>query len=270
MGRLICTMYWDNIDPTIVETQRRVFAHLGFNIRQDNATGIQHGEWRDKVLAKVTSDDAVLFVDIDCFPLTSEAVTKAFVAAESGRIFGVAQTANHLPECNLIYAAPSFLGLSRATWTSLGQVSMARSLECDVGMALTQAAVRQGFPIDILSPSFVCCPKWPLGHFGAVGYGTFYNGEVFHLFQSRHNKAYEFAFHYVAECVIRGDPVDHLLLFQWMNSPMKLLEDSIRCFPRNTRQRISNVRKLLFSRTADLNAWTRCYEFASAKRLLPC
>ena len=112
MARYIRSMYWTNIDAAIPALQKQVFQHLGFEIVQDEVTGVQHGDWMDKVLSELGEDDSVLFVDIDCIPLSRTPVVAAFKSAEAGQIYGSAQTANHMPDSQLIYAAPSFLGLA--------------------------------------------------------------------------------------------------------------------------------------------------------------
>jgi len=138
MSRHIMSMYWDNIDPVIIEAQKRVFDHLGFDVTQVEATGVAHGVWMDNALSAMSLDDSVLFVDIDCFPLTASIVNYAFEIAEIGKICGAAQTANHLKDAGLIYAAPSFLCFSVKTWDALGRVSMSASVHNDAAMELTR------------------------------------------------------------------------------------------------------------------------------------
>lgn len=218
MARQIKSMYWNNVPNWVVKAQARSFDKLGFPISQHDATGIQHGVWIDRILNDLDADANILFVDIDCVPLNSGIVDRAFRAAEDGRLFGSAQTANHLPDSELLYAAPSFLCFSKNTWQRLGKVSMSTSAENDAAMALTRRALSDGVAIELLMPTFVCCPKWPLGKEGATGYGTIYDGQVFHLFQSRDNKAYDFAFRYITNCVILGERPNLIELHARMNS----------------------------------------------------
>jgi len=85
-------------------------------------------------------------------------------------------------------------------------------------MGLTRSGLQNRIEIEIFLPSFVCCPKWPLSTKGATGIGTFYRGDIFHLFQSRDNKAYNFAFWYVADCILKDRKIDYIELHRKMNS----------------------------------------------------
>jgi hypothetical protein len=211
-------MYWSNVPEWIRETQKAVFDALGLEVTQHEATGVEHGRWINQVLSEAASEDAILFVDIDCFPLEAEVVHEAFRQAERGMIVGVAQTANHLEDSDFIYAAPSFLCLSKKTWADLGSPDLSATDSNDVAMILTRLAEASGIGVNILFPSFVCHPQWQLGKFGVTGYGTFYDNKVFHLFQSREIKQFSFAFRYVADRLINKQPIDYLYLYKRMNS----------------------------------------------------
>jgi hypothetical protein len=88
----------------------------------------------------------------------------------------------------------------------------------DVGMRLSKAAINAGVAVDLIWPNFVCCPRWPMGNKHCFGIGTFYEGEVFHLFESRNHKGYGYAFRYVADCVASGKAIDYIALHEKMNS----------------------------------------------------
>lgn len=212
-------MHWKNINPEVVAMQRRVMIKLGYEIDQQLADRKAHADWLQEQLEGAPEDAILLFLDIDAFPTNRDVVERAFAAAEAGRIFGVAQTANHVPKRNVIYAAPSFLAVSKRTWLQLGKPSMRANAELDAGMGLSLAAFEQRVPVDILGVSFVCVPRWPLADKGAVGIGTFYDqGSVFHLFQSRTERGYREALAHVAQSVIDSKPIDYLGLFERLNS----------------------------------------------------
>lgn len=218
--RSIRTMHWNNISPELINMQKRVLTKLGYEIEQHLADRVPHYQWLQAQMESAAPDDVFLFLDIDAFPTTRAIVERAFEAAEAGRIFGVAQTANHVPNKNFIYAAPAFLAVSRRTWDQLGQPSMYASPELDAAMGLSVAAAEKSVPIDILYPSFVCVPRWPLGGKGALGIGSFFEeGQVFHLYESRHELGYREAFMHVAQSVLDDTHVDYLMLFQRLNSP---------------------------------------------------
>lgn len=215
--RHVRAMYWNNIAPRMVEGQAAALAALGCAFRQDEASGTPHHVWIEATLAALAADDVVLFLDIDCIPLDRAVVARAFAAAEAGRIVGLAQAANHL-DAGFIYAAPSFLALARATWDALGRPSFAADSRFDVGARLTASAEAAGVAVDLLWPSFTLVPRWPLATRGCYGIGTFYEGSVFHLFQSRHETAYAEAFDTVARAVAEGRPIDYLALHARTNS----------------------------------------------------
>lgn len=219
--RRIVSMHWNNIDPAVVEGQRRVFAALGRPIAQTDATGTAHGAWIDSVLTAAGPDDVILFVDIDAFALNVAAIDRAFTAAEAGRIFGVAQAAGHLATRDFIYAGPAFLCLSRRCWDALGQPSAAVDAEHDVGMRLSMAAVARGVPLDLLYPNYVAVPRWRLGTKGCLGYGTFYGeSSVFHLFEARRTRraGLRQIFDYVVERAVAGEEIDYVALYRHMHS----------------------------------------------------
>ncbi|MGE0743862.1 MAG: hypothetical protein AB7K86_01390 [Rhodospirillales bacterium] len=242
--RHIRTMFWDNVDARMVAAQAAAVAALGGALRQDRATGTPHAAWLDRTLADLGPDDTVLLLDIDCLPLDRAVIERAFAVAEAGGVFGVAQVANHL-DASLIYAAPSFLAVARRTWDALGRPPFAADAQYDVGARLTAAARAAGVAVELLYPTFTLVPRWHLGGRGCYGIGTFYEGSVFHLFQSRHAAAYAEAFDTVARCVADGRPIDYLALHARANSTaMQLLNAMAEARRRAGKFRRSAARKL--------------------------
>lgn len=206
----IVSLYWDNIDRRIVEAQKRVFAHFGYVVDQRERTGLQHGEFLDAYMAELAEDDVALLVDIDCFPLNRDVVERAFAAARQGRIFGCAQSTNHI-DPDRLFVAPMFMAISRRTWDRLGRPSFRRDARNDVAQALHDQAVAAGVEIEMLYPQACVAPKWRLGDVALYGIGTFYRGGVFHLFESR-RRVYAFILFEVAEATIAGRRIDLLAL----------------------------------------------------------
>jgi hypothetical protein len=209
MNRIV-SMYWDNIDRRVVDAQRRVFEHFGFSIDQQERTGWDHWAFLDEYMAGLGEDDVALLMDIDCFPLNREIVDKAFAAAREGRLFGCAQSSNHI-DPDRLFAAPMFLAISRRTWDSLGRPSFKTDPQNDVAQKLNDIAVAAGVQVDMLFPWACIVPKWRLGDVGLYGVGTFYKGGVFHLFEARHTP-FTFILFDVADAVLNGRPIDHLAL----------------------------------------------------------
>lgn len=216
--RSIRSMYWKNINPLIVQQQKRVLESLGYEIIQDEADGVSHGIWLTQTLEDAGEDDVILFLDIDAFPLNKDVVERAFAAAEAGKVIGVAQTANHLPTKDVIYAAPAFLAVSRAIWAKLGKPSMMKGRDFDAGGALSDAAWKANVPVELIYPSFVGIPLWRLSDQGVTGIATIYESDVFHLFKSRRDQLYKISLDYLADCVVEQKPIDYLWLHRHLNS----------------------------------------------------
>jgi hypothetical protein len=206
MDRIVA-LYWDNIDARVVEAQRAVFAHFGYEIDQRERTGLDHGDFLDAYMAELGPDDVALLTDIDCFPLNGEIVARAFAAARAGAIFGCAQSSGRV-DPGLPYAAPMFMAISRRTWDGLGCPSFRPDARNDVAERLNQVARESGVAIDMLYPWGSIVPKWRLGDRGLFGLGTFYHGGVFHLFESR-KTPFAFLLFDVAQAVLADRAIDY-------------------------------------------------------------
>jgi len=182
---MVRSMYWSNIDLDVINGQRRVFEYLGIPLNQQNADGIQHGDWMDSVVDEASNDDVIVFCDVDAFPVNYQAYQNAINYAQQGGIFGLAQFSNHKPTEH-IYAGPMFMAFSKKNWFELGKPSLKRTKNYDSGEALTAAALSQQKPIHLVRPSSCLEPKWALKDQGVFGIGTFYGEcDFFHLFESR-------------------------------------------------------------------------------------
>jgi hypothetical protein len=210
MTNRIVALYWDNIDPRVVEAQRAVFAHFGYVIDQRERTGLNHGDFLDAYMAELQQGDIALLMDIDCFPLNREIVERAFAAAHERRIFGCAQSTNHI-DPDRIYVAPMFMAISQKTWDALGRPSFKPDPQNDVAQKLNDIAAARGTVIERLDPFGAIVPKWRLGDVGLYGVGTFYRGGVFHLFESRWTP-FSFLLFDVADMVLNDRPVDYAAL----------------------------------------------------------
>lgn len=211
MDRII-SMYWDNIDPRVVDAQRRVFEHFGLSIEQRERTGVGHGDFLDSFMAELGGDDVALLMDIDCFPMNREIVDRAFAAAREGKIFGCAQSTNHI-DPDRIYVAPMFMAISRRTWDRLGRPSFRPDENNDVAQKLNDIAVRAGIEVEMLYPWACIVPKWRLGDIALYGIGTFYRDGVFHLFESR-GTPFVFVLSDVADAVLNDRKIDYVALMR--------------------------------------------------------
>lgn len=202
----IISMYWNNIDPRIIQAQADVFAHFGLKLDQVEGTGIDHGDWLDDTMARLPEDETVLFIDIDCIPTRKEAITEAFDAAGKGVFYGVAQVANHKDKEH-IYISPVFMCLSKALWRQMGSPSFKETATSDAGQNVTRVAEQQGVPIRMSMPTGSLKPLWNLADVGLYGIGTFYQSGLFHLFQARKQRNIKW-FLEVAQQVQAGQRLD--------------------------------------------------------------
>lgn len=189
-GIKIISLYWDNVDPRLVESQRKVFEYFGFNIDQHKLHKKDHGEWMEENLSAATDDEVVVIVDIDCIPLNRQAVENAIVAARQGHVFGCAQSANHIDH-RYVYAAPMFLALTGKTWRHCGQPALRADDEFDAAGRLTVTAQQAGHTVDLIYPSEYSVPKWLLGDTHVYGLFTIYKNSYLHLFESRNKDLIE-------------------------------------------------------------------------------
>jgi len=151
----VYSMYWSNISPTVINNQRNVFESMGINLHQELADGVSHGRWMDLKISTTPDDQVIIFCDIDAFPLKKEAFQDALTFAQNGGVYGLAQTANQLPNKNFIYAGPMFLAFSKKTWRILGEPSFRSTPEHDAGQLLTMVAREQNISVLVINPAAI-------------------------------------------------------------------------------------------------------------------
>ena len=199
---VVLSPYQSNVDPVLLGKQREVFAHLKIPLEQVNTDGIEHGAWMEEA-ARNPKSDVIMFCDIDAFPVHRSAYEKVVAQARAGHLVGAAHVANHFdPEH--IYAGPMFLAVTPQVYQALGRTGFARKDGNDAAQYLTRSAEAAGIPIDLLYPSTVVDPRWPMAGRGVYGIGTFYaeNG-IFHLFEARYAENIDL-FSRVADDVMKG------------------------------------------------------------------
>ncbi|WP_313516565.1 hypothetical protein [Pseudomonas sp.] len=180
----VLSLYWNNVSPDLVSAQSRVFNFFGYPIEQQNLHGVDHGAWMEKVLNSAADDEVVVIVDIDCIPLSAEAIGRAVRVAQDGAIFGCAQSANHIDH-RFIYAAPMFLALTGRTWRLLDTPSLKANEQYDVAGRLSAVARQRGVLVELAYPTCAAVPRWLLGDTSTYGLFTIFEGQYLHLFESR-------------------------------------------------------------------------------------
>lgn len=204
---VVYAMHWDNIPENILKKQRSVFDHLQIELIQENANKISHGTWMNDVIKRKSSDDIIIFCDIDAFPIRRSAYLKAIENAERGAIFGLAQFSNHKKGTDL-YAGPMFMAFRKSTWEAMGSPALKSSTDHDAAEVMSALARKGHVDLVLSRPSSCLIPKWALGNEGVFGIGTFYGEcDFFHLFESR-KPAYEMIFNEVADDVVADRPLN--------------------------------------------------------------
>jgi hypothetical protein len=198
MTTAICSVYFDNVNPRVLMLHRKVVERFMpttatyFQIRSnDHAMAMNR---MTKQLAVVRSDhdfDRIIWLDIDCIPLNSEALVYPFAHAD---FWGCAQRANHINNDQHIYASPFAMGFKLSTYEKMGYPSFLATHRGDVGEELTYVYERQhgGAAPLLFDPLHVeAMPEggyWNLCDGKTFGLGTSYGSThplFYHAFQIR-------------------------------------------------------------------------------------
>lgn len=141
--------------------------------------------------------DTILMLDIDCVPLSKEAILNAFEKAENGILYGNVQRSNHIQNNQHCYVAPSAMCITKEMYEKLGKPTFSPTSRGDIGEELTYVAEEKNIPIEMLMPhSYEKLPydsnsPWDLAEgMPKYGIGTTFadkdkNPQFYHLFQSR-------------------------------------------------------------------------------------
>lgn len=211
MRPIIVTCYDKNVDVSIVYYQKMVVDRFrnGIPFMPYDYTGndMLHGDVCNKLIHRVFYEyqqgaDCVLFLDVDCVPLSREALEWTFYQAYSGKVVGNAQRSNHYENDRHVYAAPSYLCFTRDAFEKAWSPTMSFSKKYDCGELLTVNARKADISVQLLMPTTYDSLNedgklWDLAD-GMPKYGvgtTFSNGYIdisYHLFCSRLRKFNEY------------------------------------------------------------------------------
>ena len=182
------TLAWSNSNPVVLETHKKVMNYFSIpvNYTQEN---IHHGEWIDRVLEN-TDSDVFVFIDVDCVPLTREAIDESISYCANGYLVGNAQVTNCIRAKHDLFCAPSFFVISKRYYEIIGKPSAVNNTRSDVAQEITRAAVEKEMRIKMHFPtSFQGVPRggiWRLSSYGYYGIGTVYDNKMYHLYQTRY------------------------------------------------------------------------------------
>ena len=182
-------LHWDNVDPRILNSHKKVMNHFNIPIQYMDMN-IDHGTWMTSIIRNTLSDVYVFF-DVDCVPLSREVVDYSVnYAIENDSMIGAAQISNHIAPFTHVFVAPCFFVISRSCYEQLGMPSFYPTMRSDVAEEVSYAAEERGKRYKCLYPvKFDGVPKkdgvWRLSNYGYYGIGTLYDNKIYHLFESR-------------------------------------------------------------------------------------
>jgi hypothetical protein len=154
-----------NIDPEMVELQKKVVdkfnknkypfysvqTNFGLPPWIEHGYAMTHFMQQNKVLSN--PHDLVLFLDIDCIPLSEKAIDYFIEQAYAGKLIGNIQRSNHIENNQHVYAAPSALAVSKETYEKLGEPTFIPiQNRGDTAEELTYVAEESKIPIEMVMP----------------------------------------------------------------------------------------------------------------------
>jgi hypothetical protein len=188
MKACIATFYMQNVDPRVVDAQRRVMRRFlpGDVEYYQILTESSHGEALQQFVHHSTHE-IIIFFDIDAVPLSSKAIPQFIAAASRNELIGIAQRANHRRWDNHIYAAPAAMAFRKSLYVDMGEPSFLPSRRGDVAEELTRACRDREVPVTLLWPTHakIINPRWHLRDGETYGWGTTYEDEIYHNFECR-------------------------------------------------------------------------------------
>ena len=165
--------------------------------------GFKNERFANIDVPKQFDHDQVLFLDIDCIPLSRKAIPMYLELAQEGKLVGNIQRSNHLQNNQHVFAAPSALCLTADTFQKIGMPIATENNRSDVAEEYTWAAEKANVDVVKFMPLRYDAPPtryawegeqppyWPLADGMPVyGMGTTYgsveHGDLFyHNFQIR-------------------------------------------------------------------------------------
>ena len=166
MKACIASYFMPNIDQKTVELQKKVVEKFNpLKLQHLVIKGeIPHGMFMDYVwslngqsvstlkIDKQLDFDVVLFLDIDCLPVSANAIELYLTTALEGKLIGNAQRSGHIQNNNHLFAAPSALALSLVSFDKIGRPSAMETSRGDVAEEYTYAAEANKIAVDFVPP----------------------------------------------------------------------------------------------------------------------
>ena len=146
----------ENIDPRVVQLQQKVVEKFNKSKVEHYCvlTKAPHGYTMEKLVDMLSEKghDAIMFLDIDCVPLTDSAINYFFEQAYAGKVIGDAQRSNHIQNDQHVFAAPHNVTFTVETYRKCGSPSFMPNYRGDVAEELTFRAREVNIPVEIVLP----------------------------------------------------------------------------------------------------------------------
>jgi hypothetical protein len=166
----IVAYFMPNINEKTVELQKRVVDKLNvskypffqFKGEMRHPTfidyfwalnGLAPDYMKDAGIKQEFDFDVVLFLDIDCIPLSEKAIDFYIERASKDILIGNAQRSNHLQNDKHVFAAPSACCLNRSVYEKMQRPSAVETNRSDVSEEWTWAAEKFGVDVEITMPT---------------------------------------------------------------------------------------------------------------------
>jgi hypothetical protein len=195
MQHKIVSFYAKDLNPIIVELQKKVFDKLGIPLIQVPFTGT-HGSAILQYL-ETNEWDLITIFDVDCIPLSSSVIDKVLELVNDEVIYGNAQVSNSTP-----YAAPSFMSFTKNLFvTSIHksfegayyQDDNGNTFEADCAEVFGKENLKRGKKLILSYPTEVMNKQWTYNGNDTYpsfvyGNGTTFDNNTYHNFQIRHSE----------------------------------------------------------------------------------
>jgi len=179
------TFYTKNLPLKLLEDHKKVCNHIGIEVQYHIHDAIEnydevytaHGKFMTSVMGQ---EEVACFLDIDCLPHNKDIIENAYFWVVKNQSFvGNAQNISHTQMRNHIYAAASFLIVSKDAWNTLGNPDfswfMQNGVQIDTAQLLTLRADQIGMNYHLMYPIGYDGPEeYKLSGYGMYGTGTLY------------------------------------------------------------------------------------------------
>lgn len=170
MNPCIVTFFMKNVDMKTVGLQRSVIEKFNksevplyqMKIDVPHAIGMDYfwsinghvpHTFSHVEIEKQFDHDVILFLDIDCIPLSETAIDYYLEQAYNGNLIGNAQRTNHIQNGQHVFAAPSACAISRDTFEKIGKPSSVETKRSDVAEEWTWLAEDKNIPVKLVLPT---------------------------------------------------------------------------------------------------------------------